>query len=62
MTEEQKYIHCDENGNITVLTEDDLPKCPKTNEISPSVWIMGTVKETSELEHINCRCSMELKE
>ena len=41
MTEEQKYVHCDENGNIMVLTEDDLPKCPQTNEISPKVWIIG---------------------
>ena len=59
---EKRYWYCDENGKIHIVTEEDLPKCPKTNGISPAVWIMGTVKETSELEHINCRCSMELKE
>lgn len=62
MIEEQKYIHCDENGNIIVLTEDDLPKCPKTNEISPKVWIIGDTKPSPKIDHINCRCCMGLKE
>jgi len=62
MTEKQKYIHCDENGNITILSEDDLPKCPITNDISPKVIIIGgNAKPTSEVEHINCRCCVNIQ-
>ena len=61
MTEKQKDVHCDENGNITKLTEDDLPKCPRTGGISPRVWIIGGPKEDlPKVEHINCRCNMEI--
>lgn len=60
MNEKKKYVHCDENGNITILTEEDLPKCPITNEISPKVWIIGSKKPTPEIEPINCRCSVHL--
>ena len=62
MTEKKKYIYADENANIHILTEDDLPKCPKNGEISPSVWIIGNKPEppTPEVEHINCRCSVPI--
>lgn len=60
---EKQYYYSDENGNIHILTEKDLPKCPKSNDISPSVIIIsGNAKPTSEVEHINCRCCMELNE
>lgn len=62
MMGEKLYYYSDENGNPHILTEEDLPKCPKTNGISPSVWIIGDVKETPMVKHINCRCCMELKE
>ena len=60
-TEKQNYIHCDENGNITILSEDDSPKCPKTNDISPRIIIIGNAKPTPEVEHINCRCCFNIK-
>ena len=60
---EKQYYYSDENGNIHILAEKDLPKCPKTNEISPRVIIIGgDAKPTQEVEHINCRCHMELNE
>lgn len=37
----KKYIHADENGNIHILSEDDLQKCPLTGGISPNVIIIG---------------------
>jgi len=55
---EKQYYYSDENGNIHILTEDDLPKCPKTGGISPSVLILGDKKEEQNMEHINCRCSL----
>ena len=57
---EKQYYYSDENGNIHILTEDDLPKCPKTGGISPSVLILGDEKEEQNVEHINCRCSVHL--
>jgi hypothetical protein len=57
MTEEKRYIHVNENGKITMLTEDDLPKCPYGG-ISPSIIIIGEPKkEPIPVKHINCRCS-----
>lgn len=60
---EKRFIHCDENENITILTEENLPKCPKTNGISPKVWIIGEKKRKQNIpvKHLNCRCAYELK-
>lgn len=52
---EDKYCYCDENGNVHILTEDDLPKCPRTGGISPSVFIIGD-KRIAKGEPINCGC------
>ena len=60
MSEKKKYIYGDENGNIHILTEDDLPKCPISGE-PVGVWIIGgKKKKTSKTEHINCRCETEI--
>ena len=59
MTEKEKYIYADENGNIHTLTEDELPRCPITGE--PVAWIIGGKKSKSlRTEHINCRCESEI--
>lgn len=60
MTGKEKYIYADENGNIHILTEDDLPKCPISGE-PVGVWIIGGKKSKSlRTEHINCRCETEI--
>ena len=61
MTEKKKYVYADENGYVHILTEEELPKCPRTGGISPSVWIIGDKKETPKVEHINCRCKVDLE-
>lgn len=59
-TEKQKYIHCDENGNITILSEDDLPKCPKTNDISPRVIII-CMSERFKVEEVEVLTPEDIK-
>ena len=59
MTDKKKYIYGDENGNVHILTEDDLPKCPRTGE-PVGVWIIGGKKNTYKTEHINCKCESEI--
>ena len=60
----ERYYYADENSNIHILTEEDLPKCPKTGGISPSITIIGEKeKNQSELtEHINCKCIVQYVE
>ena len=60
MNEKEKYIYCDENGNVHILTYDDLPKCPITGE-PVGVFIIGGKKEKAvDVEHFNCRCEIEI--
>ena len=53
---EKQYMYADENGNIFVVNEKDLPRCPRNGGISPNVIIIGEAKAKPKIEHVNCRC------
>lgn len=58
MTENDVYCYYDAKGKIHILTEDELPKCPRTGEIA-SVFVIGGYKK-KKCPHINGRGVLEL--